>query len=176
MKQNEKEYSYMLRFRKDLPLDSQALRKIAEFCSLTRMNKRDAMVFLLATANVPAVIDKMLSVTGRPDAPEAEVRTDQPQTDSVRTNESVTMQEKEKMQVLHHAVKKEKREEPSEKTVPEEVRIKPERVELEKIPEHPEDETMDVDDTGVDDMDVHQDAEEILSAGNNFLDDIFNNF
>ena len=65
MQKNEKEYSYMLRFRKDLPLDSQALKKITEFCELTRMNKRDAVMILLATANVPAVIDKMLSVTGR---------------------------------------------------------------------------------------------------------------
>ena len=156
MKQNEKEYSYMLRFRKDLPLDSQALRKIEEFCSLTRMNKRDAMVFLLATANVPAVIDKMLSVSDRPDEPEVKSE----QKEAVGANEPVIVQEKEKMLVLHPAVKTEKREE-------------------EKIPEHPEnDDTMDVDNSGVDgtNVDVHQDAEEILSAGNNFLDDIFDNF
>ena len=157
MQKNEKEYSYMLRFRKDLPLDSQALKKITEFCDLTRMNKRDAVMMLLATANVQEVIDRILSVTGLPDAPEM----DQPAvavSDRTKFVDTVQVkpQETEKIEKtadipVEHAVKKEKR-----MVLPEE-------------PEHPTENEMGVD--------VEQDAEKLLSAGNDsLLDDIFNNF
>lgn len=144
MQKNEKEYSYMLRFRKDLPLDSQALKKITEFCDLTRMNKRDAVMMLLATANVQEVINRILSATGLPADPSPE----------------------------HSAVSVSNRTKPVDM-----VQVKPQETEeIEKtektadIPvEHATENEMGVD--------VEQDAEKLLSAGNDsLLDDIFNNF
>lgn len=160
MQKNEKEYSYMLRFRKDLPLDSQALKKITEFCDLTRMNKRDAVMMLLATANVQEVIDRILSATGLPADPSPEHsavsvsdRTKPVDMVQVKPQETEKIEKTEKTADIpvEHAVKKEKR-----MVLPEE-------------PEHPTENEMGVD--------VEQDAEKLLSAGNDsLLDDIFNNF
>lgn len=70
MEKEKKEYSYMIRFQKDLPLDQKALDVIAEFCEMTKMSKKDAIKILLATANVPAILEGLLSITTQPVHPE----------------------------------------------------------------------------------------------------------
>ncbi len=69
---DKKDYAYMLRFRKDVPLNQKALDKIDAFCRMTRMNKRDAMIFMLAATDVDALADRLLSITAGPEPEKAE--------------------------------------------------------------------------------------------------------
>lgn len=55
-------YSYMLRFNKELALDCQALEKISRFCYMTGMTIREAILLILATADVSALHDNILSL------------------------------------------------------------------------------------------------------------------
>lgn len=56
-------YSYTLRFDKDATLDHQALDKITQFCEITHMSKHAAMMFILATADISALHESILSLT-----------------------------------------------------------------------------------------------------------------
>ncbi|MEY8330893.1 replication initiation protein [Lachnospiraceae bacterium 48-33] len=56
-------YSYTLRFDKDATLDHQALDKITQFCELTHMSKHAAMMFIFATADIPALYENISSLT-----------------------------------------------------------------------------------------------------------------
>lgn len=55
-------YSYMLRFNKGLALDRQALQKITQFCRMTDMTMRDAILLIIATADVSALHNSILSL------------------------------------------------------------------------------------------------------------------
>lgn len=55
-------YSYTLRFNKELALDRQALEKIAQFCRMTDMTRRDAILLIIATADISALHNSILSL------------------------------------------------------------------------------------------------------------------
>lgn len=55
-------YSYMLRFNKGLERDQQALEKITQFCKTTDMTMRDAILLIIATADILALHNSILSL------------------------------------------------------------------------------------------------------------------
>lgn len=56
-------YSYILRFNKKLARDRQALEKIIQFCNLTDMTMREAILFVLATVDTSALYESISSLT-----------------------------------------------------------------------------------------------------------------
>lgn len=55
-------YSYMLRFNKGLERDQQALENITQFCKTTDMTMRDAILLIIATADISALHNSILSL------------------------------------------------------------------------------------------------------------------
>ena len=56
-------YFYMLRFNKELERDRQALDKITQFCKVTGMTMRDAILLILSTVDTSALHKSILSLT-----------------------------------------------------------------------------------------------------------------
>lgn len=56
-------YFYMLRFNKELERDRQALDKIMQFCKVTGMTMRDAILLILSTVDTSALHKSILSLT-----------------------------------------------------------------------------------------------------------------
>lgn len=63
MEKKKEIYSYMLRFNKELARDRQALEKITQFCEVTDMTMREAILLILATADISALHKNILSLT-----------------------------------------------------------------------------------------------------------------
>lgn len=88
-KKKDKEiYSYMLRFNKELERDRQALDKITQFCRVTDMTMRDAILLILATVDVSALHKNILSLTVATGKNQAKEKKDEKKADKKRDIEA----------------------------------------------------------------------------------------
>lgn len=76
-KKTEKEiYSYMLRFNKELERDRQALDKITQFCKITGMTMRDAILLILSVVDISALQKNICSFSLTVTAEEQNIKED----------------------------------------------------------------------------------------------------
>ncbi len=131
-------YSYTLRFNKELALDRQALEKIAQFCRMTDMTRRDAILLIIATADISALHDSILSLNVVPKNQEK----GHPNRQEKNPENQEESQEKRAEEKEHNRkAEKEDREEPFKKALPEDryIRESQKKEQLESSQEDNED-------------------------------------